>query len=85
MGTACEATWEEGCRPLKCVILSSDHLAYFDGDNWDISAIPGATFRPIQSEEQRQVAEIAEIMQKNNSYQGKAQAVYNAGFRKVEQ
>ena len=87
VGTVCEATWEKGCRPLKCVILSSDHVAYFDGDNWDISAIPGATFRPIQSEEQRQVAEIDAIITSHDNTASPeiAQEIYNAGFRKVEE
>lgn len=84
VGTVCEATWEEGYRHLKCVILSSDHLAYFDGDNWDISAIPGATFRPLQSEEQKQVAELEAMLTTSIASTNKAlaQEIYNAGFRK---
>jgi len=59
VGTVCEATWEEGCNPLKCV--------------------------PIQSEEQRQVAEIDAIITSHDNTASPeiAQEIYNAGFRKV--
>lgn len=83
VGTECEAAWGEGSEWLKCVIVSAKAIAYFHRNEWHIGRASHVNFRPLQSEEQKQVAEIAEIMQKNNSYQGKAQAVYNAGFRKV--
>ncbi len=83
VGTECETAWHGGNgKWYKAVILSSERLAFCAGQEWAIADTNGL-FRPLQSEEQKQVAEIAEIMQKNNSYQGKAQAVYNAGFRKV--
>lgn len=91
VGTVCEATWGGKAEWMKAVILEHDSIPLFAAklsSEWVVihrTYVRNAEFRTLQSEEQRQVAEIAEIMQKNNSYQGKAQAVYNAGFRKVEQ
>lgn len=96
VGAECEATWGGKAFWRKAVILSCSHIAVdhlFDG--WGIRRIDeyegsmAFEFRPLQSKEQKQVAEIAEILMSAACDKGTtkmaeyAQAIYNAGFRKV--
>lgn len=92
VGTECEATWGGKAFWRKAVILSCSHIAVDHlSDGWGIRRIDeyegsmAFEFRPLQSEEQKQVAEIDAIIANYSSASGLelAQEIYNAGFRKV--
>ena len=92
VGTECEATWGGKAFWRKAVILSCSHIAVDHlSDGWGIRRIDeyegsmAFEFRPLQSEEQKQVAEIAQIIRETIDEGSKtsAQTLYNAGFRKV--
>ena len=96
VGTECEATWGGKAFWRKAVILSCSHIAVDHlSDGWGIRRIDeyegsmAFEFRPLQSEEQKQVAEIAEIigccgrLVTTVAAEVFAKAIYNAGFRKV--
>ena len=92
VGTECEATWGGKAFWRKAVILSCSHIAVDHlSDGWGIRRIDeyegsmAFEFRPLQSKEQKQVAEIDAIIANYSSASGLelAQEIYNAGFRKV--
>ena len=93
VGTVCEATWGEKVEWLRCVILWGNVAAIEHGEDFytenidDYDGSCAFEFRPLQSEEQKQVAEIDAIIANYTSASGLelAQEIYNAGFRKVEQ
>lgn len=91
VGTVCEATWGGKAFWRKAVILPNSHIAVDHlSDGWGVRHIyeycgsASFEFRPVQSEEQKQVAEIDAIIANYTSESGLelAQEIYNAGFRK---
>lgn len=94
VGTVCEATWGGKAFWRKAVILSSSHIAVDHlSDGWGVRHIDeyygsfAFEFRPLQSEEQKQVAELEAMIASYSGPSNKAlaQSIYDAGFRKVEQ
>ena len=91
VGTECEATWGGKALWRKSVMLPESTVAVRLTDGWEAISIKNYKgsrafeFRPLQSEEQKQVAEIQSIIQ--NNYESLsielARTIYNAGFRKV--
>lgn len=91
VGTVCESTWGGKAFWRKAVILSSSHIAVDHlSVGWRVRHIDeyygsfAFEFRPLQSEEQRQVAEIEAIITSHDNTASPeiAQEIYNAGFRK---
>lgn len=87
VGTVCEACSLLGTVNAKAIILSDDHFAYYAKGVWRILGTRYAKFRPLQSEQQRQVAELEAMIASYSGPSNKAlaQEIYNAGFRRVEQ
>jgi hypothetical protein len=91
VGTECEATWGGKALWRKSVMLPESTAAVRLTDGWEAISIKNYKgsrafeFRPLQSEEQKQVAGIVAILKEIGlvSDEITAKAIYNAGFRKV--
>jgi len=91
VGTECEATWGGKAMWRRCYMLPEAYVAVRLTAGWDVFDMNNYArnqsfeFRPLQSKEQKQVAEIDAIIANYSSASGLelAQEIYNAGFRKV--
>jgi hypothetical protein len=93
VGTECEATWGAKVAWMRCVILPENKVYLKKSTGWEVQSVDDCwggpfEFRPLQSEEQKQVVELTDIIIVANYSDSVtafevAKAIYNAGFRKV--